>query len=413
MSRRISIRNFGPINEGLTENNGFIDINKVTVFIGNQGSGKSSVTKLISTMSWLEKALYRGEIKENYVTSYNRFIKEYCNYQNLKNYFRQGTEIEYIGSVYSLKFRDGKLTVSTTGTNGYKVPKIMYVPAERNFLSAVDNPDKLKGLPKSLSTFWEEMQRSLRELSGAISLPIGNARFEYDRSNKIPRVVGKSYRLRLSEASSGFQSFVPLFIVSRNLALSIDKKHDTSRNELSAEDQRKLKTEIERILNNEKLSAELKEAALELLSSKYRNDSFLNIVEEIEQNLFPSSQKDILFNLLEYANQHEGNGLILTTHSPYIINYLTLSIQADALLKKIQRAGGQRKQTLSERLQKVVPLQSCIPGREATFYQLTDEGSIMKLPDYEGLPTDDNYLNQFLKEGNNLFDELLEIEEDL
>src|SRR5690606_37394073 len=146
--------------------------------------------KLISTMTWLEKALYRGEVKANYVTSYNRFVKEYCNYQNLKNYFRQGTEIEYIGTAYHLKFEDGKLTVSARETNGYKVPKIMYVPAERNFLSAVDNPDKLKGLPKSLSTFWDEMQRSLRELSGSISLPIGNARFEYDKSNKIPRVVG-------------------------------------------------------------------------------------------------------------------------------------------------------------------------------------------------------------------------------
>lgn len=419
MSRRIRIKNFGPINDGSVDKNGFIDINKVTVFIGNQGSGKSSVTKLISTMSWLEKALYRGEVKENYVTSYNRFVKEYCNYQNLKNYFRTDTEIEYIGDAYHMLFREGRLDIAVMASlkgeagNKYQVPKIMYVPAERNFLSAVDNPDKLKGLPKSLSTFWEEMQRSLRELSGAISLPIGNARFEYDKSNKIPRVVGKTYRLRLSEASSGFQSFVPLFLVSRNLTLSIDKKRDTSRNELSAEDQRKLKTEIERILSNEKLSAELKEAALELLSSKYRNDSFLNIVEEVEQNLFPSSQKDILFNLLEYANHHEGNGLILTTHSPYIINYLTLCIQADALLKKIQQIDEQRQPALVERLQKIVPLQSCISGEQTTFYQLTDDGTIMKLPEYEGLPTDENYLNQFLKEGNNLFDELLEIEEDL
>lgn len=413
MSGRIKIKNFGPINDGLTNENGFIDINKVTVFIGNQGSGKSSVTKLISTMTWLEKALYRGEVKASYVTSYNRFVKEYCNYQNLKNYFRPHTEIEYIGTAYHLKFEDGKLTVAAKETNGYKVPKIMYVPAERNFLSAVDNPDKLKGLPKSLSTFWEEMQRSLRELSGSISLPVGNARFEYDKSNKIPRIVGKTYRLRLSEASSGFQSFVPLFLVSRNLTLSIDKKRDTSRNELSSEDQRKLKTEIERILNNEKLSAELKEAALELLSSKYRNDSFLNIVEEVEQNLFPSSQKDILFNLLEYANHHEGNGLILTTHSPYIVNYLTLCIQADTLLEKIQQVDEQRQPALIERLQKIVPLHSCISGEQTTFYQLTDEGAIMELPQYEGLPTDENYLNQFLKEGNNLFDELLEIEEDL
>lgn len=199
MPRKISIRNFGPINDGFPHDDGFIDINKVTTFIGNQGSGKSSVTKLISTMSWLEKALVRGDIKEGYVTRYNRFVNEYCNYQNLKNYFRKGTEITYVGNAYKLDFRDGKLSVSPSNNNGYKVPKIMYVPAERNFLSAVDNPDKLRGLPKSLSTFWEEMQRSLQELPSSISLPIGNVKFEYDKSNKIPRVVGKNYRLRLSE----------------------------------------------------------------------------------------------------------------------------------------------------------------------------------------------------------------------
>lgn len=37
---RIRIRNFGPIKDGCMTNNGWVDIQKVTVFIGNQGSGK-------------------------------------------------------------------------------------------------------------------------------------------------------------------------------------------------------------------------------------------------------------------------------------------------------------------------------------------------------------------------------------
>ena len=55
---KIRIKNFGPIKEGFQENNGWIDIKKVTLFIGNQGSGKSTVAKLISTFTWLEKSLY-------------------------------------------------------------------------------------------------------------------------------------------------------------------------------------------------------------------------------------------------------------------------------------------------------------------------------------------------------------------
>lgn len=61
MQRQIKVKNFGPVREGYTGNDGWIDIHKVTVFIGDQGSGKSTVAKLIATFVWLEKALIRGD----------------------------------------------------------------------------------------------------------------------------------------------------------------------------------------------------------------------------------------------------------------------------------------------------------------------------------------------------------------
>jgi predicted ATPase len=42
---RIKIKNFGPIIDGNQTNDGWIDIKKVTLFIGNQGSGKSTDCK--------------------------------------------------------------------------------------------------------------------------------------------------------------------------------------------------------------------------------------------------------------------------------------------------------------------------------------------------------------------------------
>ncbi|WRH68347.1 MAG: AAA family ATPase [Planktothrix sp. GU0601_MAG3] len=46
---QIKVKNFGPIKSGFTDNDNFIDIRKITIFIGNQGTGKSSIAKLIST----------------------------------------------------------------------------------------------------------------------------------------------------------------------------------------------------------------------------------------------------------------------------------------------------------------------------------------------------------------------------
>ena len=100
----IKIKNFGPIKNGFNQNDGFIDLRKVTIFIGSQGTGKSSVAKLISVMQWLEKTLYISELTEKYVTSYNRFVEKYCNYHNLRSYFLTDTEINYKGKIYNINY---------------------------------------------------------------------------------------------------------------------------------------------------------------------------------------------------------------------------------------------------------------------------------------------------------------------
>jgi len=419
---QIKVKNFGPIKSGFAENNGFIDIRKITVFIGNQGTGKSSIAKLISTLSWLEKQLYRRNLEIKYVTNYNRFVRTYCNYHNLKNYFLPETEIEYLGNAFYFYFQEGKLKVSPMikqldlfSTNNspqeYIVPQIMYVPAERTFFSIVKEAEKVKGLPPSLSDFFDKFERSQQELSERLTLPVGDIKLEFDQKDNTLNILGQDYKLNISESSSGFQSFIPLFLVSRNIALSIGQNQDSSQNELSGEEQQRLKIEIERILSNDNLSEEVKKAALEVLSSKYKNECFLNIVEEIEQNLFPKSQKDVLYKLLEFANLTEGNTLILTTHSPYIINYLTLAIKGYQVLQKIIDLPNSN--LLKEQLENIIPQVSCVSDKDSIVYELTETGEIIKLSTYEGLPTDENYLNTFLADTNNLFDDLLEIEEQI
>lgn len=406
---QIKVKNFGPIKEGFLENDGFIDIRKVTVFIGNQATGKSSIAKLISTLSWLEKSLYRGDFKESEVIRYNRFVKKHCAYQGLKNYFLPETEIEFRGKVFSFHFYEGKLEIHKTGTNDYLLPKIMYVPAERNFLSVVSQPEKLKGLPLPLYTFLEEYEKALQDTQGQIVLPVNEMKFEFQKQNKIAYIVGNDYKIRLSEASSGLQSLLPLFLVSQYLVNSLNKKRDHSKKEISREEQKRMKQEIERILANNKLSEEVKTTALEVLSAMYQNACFLNIVEEIEQNLFPKSQKDLLFKLLEFTNSKKGNQLILTTHSPYIINYLTLAIKGKAVFQKIKKTA--KEEELKSELEKIIPETSCINAQDAIVYELTETGRIKRLPTYQGLPSDENYLNNSLAAFNDSFVQLLEVEE--
>lgn len=57
MNYKIRIKNFGPIKDGFTESkDGFFDIHKITLLLGEQASGKSCIAKLISAFLWTEKS---------------------------------------------------------------------------------------------------------------------------------------------------------------------------------------------------------------------------------------------------------------------------------------------------------------------------------------------------------------------
>jgi predicted ATPase len=407
---KIRISNFGPIKAGYQENDGWLDVKKVTVFIGNQGSGKSTVAKLISTMTWIEKALVRGDFKEKDLTVYNRFAK-HCSYQNIQSYFKENTRIEYKGKAFSILYEFGNVTVRKNQDNGYSFPKIMYVPSERNFVSSVKNVRNLKGLPSTLYTFSDEFIDAIEDLKSHIDLPINNARFEYQKLNKLSWIIGDDYKIKLSEASSGFQSFVPLFIVTNYLSHSLEKETDSSVKEISIEEGKRIREEIEKIYSNPNLSEEIKKASLEYLSSRFKYSCFINIVEEPEQNLFPSSQRHILNKLLEFANMNKENVLVMTTHSPYVINYLTLCIKAESVYKKLGENQFQPGNPEYAKTNEIVPFTSTVNSNEFVIYELDEnDGSIIKLPDYKGLPSDENKLNINLEDSNELFAQLQEIE---
>ncbi len=405
----IKISNFGPINNGFEENNGFMNIGKVTIFIGDQGAGKSTVTKLISTLIWLEKVLVRGDLQEKDIARHKNFLKKHCAYQNIHNYFRESTEIDYRGTAYSFQYANNRLKVIKKQKNGYMLPKIMYVPAERNFLSVVDKPGLLKNLPSTLYTFLEEFEKAKQQLGKGVDLPVGKVSFEYQHLNKLAFIAGEGYKIRLSEASSGYQSVVPLFIVARYLTLSLQQDSESNMERLSVEEQNKIRREAQDIIANDKISDEVRKAYLEELSARFGHACFIHIVEEPEQNLYPTSQKNILFKLVEFANVTPGNKLIITTHSPYIISYLTFAIKGHSLLEEITHAGN--KDELSKKLAEIIPRQSCLSSDDAAIYEIYEDGTVKKLEMYDGLPSDENLLNTLLAESNSTFDRFLEIED--
>ena len=409
---KIRIKNFGPIKQGYQEEDGWMDVKKVTVFIGNQGSGKSTVAKLISTFSWIEKALTRGDYDIKWFIEKNKFRNAYCSYHRIENYFfdMNGNDIadlEYVGNSYSMKYAKGDLSIEKTHGAKYSLPKIMYVPAERNFISTVKSPKLLKLTSDSLLEFLTEFDNAKNEIKGILNLPINNTVMEYDKSKDNINIKGNDYKVRLTEASSGFQSIVPLYLVSWYLA-GVVKLHAESNEPMSSDELERFKKGVAGIWSDDSLTDDQKRAALSVLSSKFNKTAFSNIVEEPEQNLFPSSQRQVINSLLEFNNLNPMNSLIMTTHSPYIINYLTLAIKSEELSSKVKNT---HTDELTKRLEAIVPLGSHLKADNCIIYELHSNGSISRLDTYQGLPSDENELNQKMAETNELFADLLQIED--
>lgn len=411
---KIRIKNFGPIKEGMLDNDGWIDIKKVTIFIGNQGSGKSTVAKVFSTLSWIEKAINRRDIEKGKL-SFHMF-KNFLQYQKIHNYFKDNTYIEYTGEKYHILCDSSKQypVVTEVQGNSYIVPKIMYVPSERNFLSTISDAFNVKGLPDNLFTFAEELRKAQKESAKKISLPLNGYTYEYDVDEDLSYVIGDDYRISLLEASSGLQSFIPLFLVSKSLSALIKKGEETIKKELTVTQAVRFSNEIMAIMNDNSLSDKDKNKLTKSVKARYFNKCFINIVEEPEQNLFPISQQQMLNCLIEFNNQSKGNRLIMTTHSPYLINYLTLAVKAEKLFKSLTEKGFRLKDPEFSHTNEIVPMSSTVVASDLAIYELDEKkGTINVLGKFEGIPSDKNYLNTSLGEVNQLYDSLLEIEEEL
>ncbi|MDR1169849.1 MAG: ATP-binding protein [Prevotellaceae bacterium] len=310
MQQRIRIKNFGPIT------NAEIEIKKTVVLIGDNAIGKSTIIKLISTFLWIEKALFRGTDKKWFERE-NRLKNFFLPYQRIENYLNPDSEIEYDGQAYTVRYKNNKIAVESQTDNKYQLPQIMYVPAERNFVSYVRNAKKDLKLSGALLDFTAEYYNAAESLKDCLVLPIRDFEIEYSKRHEMLYIKNKTHKIKITEAASGFQSSVPLCLVSDYLSKLV--QNNKTSDEMTIGDMKKFQKETGEILNDKNLSEKQKHIAISELSYKFNKTAFINIVEEPEQNLFPASQMQLIKSLVSMCNKNEGSKLLISTHSPYIL----------------------------------------------------------------------------------------------
>ena len=399
----IEIRNVGPIKE-VPE----ITLNSVNVFMGPQSSGKSTIAKIISYCTWVEKDVATGQ-PLSYYEEKGRFKKLLESFHKIKDYFRADSYIRYTSDTVEIVWENGVCRLQWVDRFAYRRSKIAYIPSERNMV-ILPEARRVEFGSTNVRSFLFDWFTAREKCSG---LPILNLGVSYYLSTKeedhIRGGEGDSkYDVLLSNASSGLQSLTPLLVMIEYLtkwvyedeSLSFEqnrrrqdtimalvedfflkKKRDQSSAILSSqEDMRLFFGELikEKDPDMMKLLKDFSQHHAYLF--KTNNSQF--IIEEPEMNLFPETQRDLVYHLLNKCLEREGNRLTITTHSPYILYALNDCMMAGLVYDKMDE---ESKSRLKCGTSKISP-------SDVSIYEI-QEGVVKRIQKEDGL-IQDNYFDQ-------------------
>ena len=388
---KFEIKNVGPIRDVS------FTLNKLNVFIGPQSSGKSTIAKIISFCSWLEKdVLIHQDI--DYVDA--SFIKrELFDFHRMGSYFSEGSYIKYVGNAIELEYSAENIKViKTDGFDAAKVGKIAYIPSERNVVSLPG----ISSFPfpynniRSFVFDWLNVHGMFDSASVVPLLDLGVDYYYEDTTQTDKIILGEGKEIPINEASSGLQSVVPLYVYLYYLTKKLYDNHE----KVSYDRKKDWDNALRLRLRNVK-KIDVRELA-EFLDSISR-PHFTNVVmEEPELNLFPQTQVMLVYAISRLMTW-ERDGMVITTHSPYILYALN-----NCML------GGVVKDNISEDDEDAMKLKDAFidPGnvsvwelKDGGFFSQTDD-SERRIQDRNGLIRS-NYFDRIMKNVMSDFNSLI------
>lgn len=361
----IEIRNIGPLVD-----TGIISVSQVMLLIGEQSTGKSTFMKILCFCCWLEKqVMVSGDSIVSKYTHYYRFWNELKKFHHFNDDFlSDGSYIKYDGSAIQIEMqgrkRNAKIVRKPKFAEIRHNFKISFLPSERNLLSSIQNIENLYRSKDVDMLFnyileWGEA-RSQFSVTHPLNLVfVDKMKYHYDeKSGDVLTLADGHSKIKPYYASSGVQSALPIQVLATYLAnevgtsakispveylkqldltdAKIDKNVLTALLSKLVEKRSSFKINIEELA---KISPSLGSVFTNLQKrSSYR--SFHMFIEELEQNLFPKAQFELvkmlveLLKLMDAKNTDYKSTVFLTTHSPYVLTALNVMMLASAAYEK-------------------------------------------------------------------------------
>lgn len=340
--KRLTIRNFGPIKEIS------IELRRMNVILGPQSSGKSTVLKVACFCDWMERQIALTQAPEQYCKS-EFFVQNLVGFHKLEGFMQSDSYIRYdndsISFEYSAKTNKCNFNWSPSAAKrwGYKRVKIAYIPSERNLVAAIPNWYQVSMSNNNILDFmkeWEFARKNFSKKEPILDFPFC---YKYSTNDKADRIVmpnGKE--LNLTNASSGLQSLIPLYIMLRYLTNEFYKEKHTKVEEIILHENLAKVVAREFADKNSKKQLEIINGIL----TPCRTDMY---IEEPEAHIYPSTQKDFVYSLVNLLNGRRKHFCFIATHSPYILTALNNLIQAGETMAESDEKAEKVKERFTKR----------------------------------------------------------------
>lgn len=276
---------------------------------------------------------------EGYSTG-NYFIDELSTFYRFdKTFFNEQSHIHYKGDVLEIDWsQQGGCSITLypeeEGRRLRHAPKIAFIPAERNLISAVPNVDKSyrSNVRDVLFDFIFEFNEAKQAYDAEHKLPLSFApHLSYYNQQGTDLIWHEQQEVSLGSfyVASGIQSAFPIDVFSAYLYEQVGEQYTVSLLETvsfledffpGATIQR-----LEQLMGHPLTSVPLVYSSMQLY------------IEEPEQNLFPASQRDLTLRLLQTMNmvkkkeidagpKPHPSSLVFTTHSPYLLSVINTQL---------------------------------------------------------------------------------------
>ena len=325
MKESIIIKNFGPLKEVEID-----DIKPLTVFIGKSAGGKSIIMKVIVLMRYIYKMVNIRSYLKNAKITRSPFKLRFNSllHDGLKGMITAQTEIYYTveinGNKYTLKYTNRGLQ------SDINIPdkdliffKEAYVSGMRSLIPIwASKAVSVKG--ENLGFFFHETFNDFNDATDVIKeqkLEYLNLKMKVRKSGNRPKLFtieslqNDAVPIELRYASSGIQTSAPLVAIVHYFAQEFSFKDAFQRSVLNYLYKQDLLTKFTPGIN------------------RYKLGKYVHIhIEEVELSLAPEDQRAFMSNLVEevfHKNKKDRKlGLMVSTHSPYIVNHLNVLLRA-------------------------------------------------------------------------------------